>query len=399
MDRTDTVTKMVAILLFIALLAYIGVYVFRAASDTLQTTPAITMSVTDSTSATGIIIRSEQVIESAQSYIDITAREGSKVAVNSVVAVAYGNESALERSNRMHELETQIEYIQARLSDVSSSDDLTRRSGNILSAIRVISSVVSRHDFSELDSQSVDLTSLLFKDQGYSASESELQALKAELSSLRNSSSRDTKDIITESGGIFTSIVDGFEHLTLSDISGYGPERLLSLIKNGGQRSENAIGKVVTSSFWYYVAVMDQSHATALAAADTVALDFGRYYSGVISAQIESVGNDVDGQSVVIFRSGQSLADTLALRQVSADIVISEITGVRVPLKALHTDEETGRSYVYTVTGLQIEKKYVEIVYTTEDYYLVSSTGASALRAGNEIIVSGKDVYDGKIIG
>ena len=52
-----------------------------------------------------------------------------------------------------------------------------------------------------------------------------------------------------------------------------------------------------------------------------------------------------------------------------------------------------------TLTGMQAEKKYIEIAYETDEYYLVKvSEEARSLRVGNEIILSTKGVTDGKVL-
>lgn len=56
---------------------------------------------------------------------------------------------------------------------------------------------------------------------------------------------------------------------------------------------------------------------------------------------------------------------------------------------------------VYAVVGHQAEKKPVEIVREGSDYYLVTPTDNTTkkrLRAGDEIIVTATDLYDGKVV-
>ena len=98
----------------------------------------------------------------------------------------------------------------------------------------------------------------------------------------------------------------------------------------------------------------------------------------------------------------RALADTLAMRVVTITVVADTRSGIRVPKQALYTEmteEGEVRSYVFVRTGVQAEKKYVEILYEAEGFFLAAeATGANSLREGNEIIVSGKDLYDGKIM-
>jgi hypothetical protein len=48
---------------------------------------------------------------------------------------------------------------------------------------------------------------------------------------------------------------------------------------------------------------------------------------------------------------------------------------------------------------MQVERKNVDIIYTSDEYCLADISGdTDALRPGNEIIVSGDDIYEGKLL-
>lgn len=59
--------------------------------------------------------------------------------------------------------------------------------------------------------------------------------------------------------------------------------------------------------------------------------------------------------------------------------------------------DDTDRLCVFTVTGLQAERKKVSLIYAGEEYALVNSTGDDALREGNEVIAKAKALYSGKV--
>ncbi len=55
------------------------------------------------------------------------------------------------------------------------------------------------------------------------------------------------------------------------------------------------------------------------------------------------------------------------------------------------------RLCVFTMTGMQAERKIVELVFAGEEYCLLSSSGTDALREGNEVIVQARDLYNGRV--
>ena len=65
----------------------------------------------------------------------------------------------------------------------------------------------------------------------------------------------------------------------------------------------------------------------------------------------------------------------------------------------MQVDEETGESYVWVITAMQLERKDIDIIYTG-DGFCIASRGAAAnsLREGNTIVVSGRDLHEGKLM-
>ena len=84
-------------------------------------------------------------------------------------------------------------------------------------------------------------------------------------------------------------------------------------------------------------------------------LDFPQHYTGTVSATVMSKSEpDGSGKVAVVFACNAALSDTLAMRKTTADVVYSEHTGLRVPLKAVHMDDD-GQAFVYVVTAAQLD--------------------------------------------
>jgi hypothetical protein len=276
MERTDRLTKLVSLLLFIAMLAYIGFYILRSFSDQVQTAPAIKVTIQESSQASGIIIRDELVVESDMAYINVTAEEGKMIAAGDPVAVSYTSEEALSRANRIREIELEIERISTLLSGLASAEDLSTHDTAVKAALLDLSASIERHDLTELDSNSLKLSSLVFEGGNETVSEADLEALEFELSGLKASSVYDTVEIPAEKPGLFSAILD------VTNIS--GPR--YKFHQTGGYQSPpirppgrifNAIGKLICSYTWYFAAVMDEASAKSLYKGCSAHLDFGRF--------------------------------------------------------------------------------------------------------------------------
>ncbi len=399
MKRTDRLSKFIAILLFLAFAAYAGVYAVRSLRDTTVTAEAVAADFTLGGMANGIVIREETVLTSGEKYIDITARDGAKVSAGSALATSMRSEAGLERATRMHELELEVSRISAALDELDSAADLTTRDEALRTAVSALTASVARHELSGLDGSALNLRSLLFSPDAAGVSQSQLRALQRELDSLRSSSSSDAAVLTAERSGIFSTLVDGYESLSAEDLDGLTPASLQELMDSQGDTPAGAYGKLVTSYRWYYAAVMSEEDAGQLTVGRTATLNFGRYYGADIYAKVRSISEPEDGSVAVVFLCDTALADTLAMRCVPANVIFAAYSGIRVPAQAVLSEPASGEAWVWTVTAMQLERKSVELLYIDDDFALIAqSAAADALRAGNTVVVSGKDLYEGKVM-
>ena len=399
MKRTDRLTILIALLLFAAFLAYVAVYVTSALSLATVTAEAVTASVTLGGVASGVIVRDETVLTSGEPYIDVTVSEGERVAAGSVIATAVRGRQGLERVNRLHTLELEIERVSAALGELRRAGDVTNREAAQSAAARNLASAVTRHDTAAIDSLSLRLSTLLLDTGGEEVSAARLEALEREKQGLENSSDSDTEALTAEFSGVFSSTVDGYEHLTYELVAKAAPASLAELINEPRESPEGAYGKLVAGHRWYFAAVMSASDAANLTVGRSAALDFGRYGGNEIEGKILGVSAPEDGIVTVVFRCDTALADTLSIRAITATVVFESCSGVRIPARAVQTDEKTEETYVWTVTAMRLERKDVEVIYEAEDFVILSrGSGSDALREGNTVVVSGADLYEGKIM-
>lgn len=396
MKKTNTVINIAMAVLFVAMLVYLGVYIFQSTQEGYVTAPAVVVTVNESGQASGCVVREEQLVSSNKEYISISVDDGSEVACGGEIAIGVSSPEALERAGRARELETEIDYVSALLSSMNSASGVTEQDAAVRAGILELSAAVSSGDAGQLDSICTNLGSMLFSG-GATVTQSDLDALQAELRQLR-ASAGSSGSITAPAAGVFTTAVDGYESLRYADLDELTPDSVEALSGRKTAVANDVIGKLVTSKKWYFAAVMQQADADRLSPGGDATLDFGRHYSSGINATVLRISEPVDGQVAVVFACNTALADTLAMRETTAEVVYTEYTGIRVPLKAVHIDED-GSTYVYTITAGRLEKKPVEIIYQTGDYCLVARGAESnSLRAGNEIVVSGKDLTDGKVV-
>ena len=290
------------------------------------------------------------------------------------------------------------EYLRSLLSAADQAVGAMEHDTAVKNAVYQTSAAVNGHSTAALDNACVTLSSLLLS-TGADVSQSDLDALMAERRQL-NAGANDGV-IEAPEAGVFTAAVDGFEALTPDMLDGITPEGVRGFASEKQQVSADAFGKLITAKKWYYAAVMSAEDAERLSPGAETTLDFGRHSADALPATVRSISEPVNGEVAVVFTVKSGVAETAALRETGCEIVFSSYTGLRVPLRAIRfIDSDEGQvPVVYVITAERMEMKRVEILYRSEDYVILArGTGKDVLRAGNEVIVDGKGLEDGKAI-
>jgi len=397
MKRTDALTKAVSLLLFGALLAYLGIYIIRGTTNNVRTAPAVFVSLTENAVASGIVVRSESLIQSDEKYLSIVADSGQVVSVGEPIAVVYSGEEALARAAKIRELELKKQYISSVISGKSSAENLSDRDTSIKNSLITLAASAARHNAENLATASLSLGSLVIQNSEVNTTEVDLNLVNTELDSLKQSALSDTSAITASSPGLFSASPDGYEYITPDMLSGLTPSALQTLEDSPQKLADNVHGKMASTFEWFFAATISQTDAARLKVGQIATLDFGRYCSSLLSAKVLSLSSPSSDECTVVFRCTAATSEMLSVRLASAEIVFDAHEGIRVPKQAVLSDE--GGSYVYTLTGMQAEKKYITVVWETDEYFLSDvSPDAASLRAGNDIILTTEGLYDGKIM-
>lgn len=395
MKNTNVPIKIAGYLIFAALLAYLGFYGLKALDAPVRTAVAVGDSLEDTTRLRGIVVREEEVLSSVYNTVYISAREGLRVSGGSTLAEAFDTEEDLQRAVRIGQLTEQIARLESLGQTVDSSADLLVMDDAIREETAALRQAVARRDFYQVEDLVSQLRSrgiVAFRDSGEIGRN--LRACQEELELLRRQESGRSARITAPASGLFSTAVDGWEDLGTGSLKKLTVPELTELLQERRSAPEFALGKLVYGSKWYYAALMEREAADRLNPGMSVRLVFGRYYGEELEMQVESVSAMEDGLRTVLFSCGTNMTDVLGMRLQEAELIFSRSSGLRIPRRSLHVDE-AGNAFVYVQTGLQAEKKQVELLHDYGDDYLVIG---STLHAGDRVIVSARDLYDGKVI-
>ena len=419
MKQGKSFTTFVIIALAVVLAVYLGFYALRAFQDPYGTTLVYLYTVNDSVEADGLIVRREQVLPAQSGIVEITRAEGERVGVGQEVALVYQNSQAQSNQEQLDALELEIDLLEYAISQSGGVDSAARLDEDILQALVDLRAACALGDYADLEEQVLEIKSDVLK-RGYTYGDgltsadlsAQLQDLRNQRSALQQQSAFTTGRVTAPQSGTFSNLVDGYESLlTPESVFQLTPSSLAELIDNP-PAADSALGKLITSSRWYFAASLPGEAADRLSQGGVATLRFTGEFSRDVAVTVEQIGPAEGGQTLVIFSSDRYLSQITLLRHQTAELIFESWSGLRIPTAALRllqeeqTDEETGqvtqttRLGVYALVAGRVTFKEVEVLTEGEDYYVVRpvGTGRDALRAGEEIITRGLDLQDGQLL-
>lgn len=419
MKQGKSFTTFVIIALAVVLAVYLGFYALRAFQDPYGTTLVYLYTVNDSVEADGLIVRREQVLPAQSGIVEITRAEGERVGMGQEVALVYQNSQAQSNQEQLDALELEIDLLEYAISQSGGVDSAARLDEDILQALVDLRAACALGDYADLEEQVLEIKSDVLK-RGYTYGDgltsadlsAQLQDLRNQRSALQQQSAFTTGRVTAPQSGTFSNLVDGYESLlTPESVFQLTPSSLAELIDNP-PAADSALGKLITSSRWYFAASLPGEAADRLSQGGVATLRFTGEFSRDVAVTVEQIGPAEGGQTLVVFSSDRYLSQITLLRHQTAELIFESWSGLRIPTAALRllqeeqTDEETGqvtqttRLGVYALVAGRVTFKEVEVLTEGEDYYVVRpvGTGRDALRAGEEIITRGLDLQDGQLL-
>ena len=415
-------TKILLALVTLGVLAYFVIQAVRYFGDPLTTTMAYQYEVELSTALSGYVVRDELVLpDDTNGLLQQQRSEGERVSDGGTVALVYADASSTQLQDQMDSLRDRIEQLEYAQAAALGTEVSLKLDSQILQGIVDLRTAIAENRLDRAEEHGKDLRSLVLK-RDYTDADTEdlasqITSLQTELKTLQSQAAASIRRITAPRAGLYSAVVDGYETvLTPENVSSLTPSQLKAVQPDESVRSQ--VGKLVLGDTWYYAVIMDTDQARELEEEGCVTLRFVKSADQDLSVTVDSVSAEENGQVVAVFRGTTYLSRLTLLRQQSAQIIRRIAEGIRIPKEAIRTekvtvDEETGErtstamTGVYCMVGAEARFKPVEVVYSGDDFVLVTSTlteSASAsqekvrLRSGDEIIIAADDLYDGKVL-
>lgn len=391
MERSDSIIKVVAVLVFTAVMAYLGVSFVASYRNPLRTVNASGMELRDGLNTVGYLVRDEELLTASGSNIAVTVTEGAKLSSGQTVAIRYSGSTAMERAQQISEIQLKIRQLTA-LKNGKSEDELSKET------VIALAKAVASGDLAQLYEIEQDVDAYIISGTALATGneEAEIATLESQLRSLAQSASSDTGRVTAPFSGTFSFVTDGLESVNPTDLEGLTVSQFRALFASPKTVSGDAVGKLVRGIRWYYATEVDEANARKLTAGRNVKLVFSRNYSAELTMRVESVSLPEDGKCAVVFSSDRYMQDVAAIREASAEIVFETMSGIAVPREAVHLNEE-GQPICYVLEGITAHETDINILAESGDYYMVEATH-DGLREGDIIIVRATSLYDNAVV-
>lgn len=417
MKQGTVIVRIIIWVFFLGVLAYFGVYAWNALTDNTSTATLYTHTAEERIESTGWFFRDEVRLEESALRTEVLCAEGERVGKGDAVVRLYANNQGYELQQELDEAQTTLAGLQYILSRTGQSADTMALDEDIVDTFTSLRAAAAGGELDDLSDDADELRSLIFRrDYTYNGTDAltaQIDQVEARIDALTAQTGGAYETVKAPAAGLYSAQVDGYESVcTLAELEGIKPSDLDGLENKGQGANSSCVGKVITSSGWYFACNLTKEQARSVYEELKVTLRFADS-SREFVAEVISVSDEEDGRVTAVFFSHAYASQVTALRKQNVDIIIGSATGFRVPKRAVRVAED-GTLGVYRVSGAQAQWKAITILWEEEDYYLivqapkVDENGnvleltafekASRLRAGDSVIVKGEDIYDGKVV-
>ena len=392
--------EMVAIILLSALLVLdLGYHFVRSVSGNMETSPAKVSALCEKQSLNALLLRDEMPIAFSGDRYLVLCEDGERVQVGTELVWVYPDTAD---ADVIAALEVEL-YFEKMLADSAAAR---------LEKLR--DTVVLKLESKELEIENA-LTSgnLQLAKRG----EEELYALmllrerllgtvsldeavadnQKRIASLKNALGEPIAAVTSPAVGWFSATCDGYEDsLPFEEAMAMDQASLLSLFDE--QAKEAPKIKLILSHETYAVAAISEEDAREFSLR-------GRYDVTLDGVSLEMILQKTVFQNqsdrVALVFSTTALSQTVSLRRISpCSLVLREHEGFKIPVSAITSED--GVLGVYILKGFRVEFREISMIYRDGNIAVCAReftpSAYRALAENDNVIIKGKDLYDGKIV-
>lgn len=405
---------LLSVILSIIVIWYIMYHLFSGVDKKVETTPAVMSTVNTDIMLEAYIIRDETVLRAnSAGGVNYLFSDGEKVGAGSVVANIYSGTGAAEVSDRILQIDRNIEVLEnSAVANDSTLTDSGMIDKKIYELFYVMRDKIEDGDVEYALYKKDELLTYINKrqliTQNNKSYEQQIIALKEERDRLVGQLIHLEENVSVAKSGYFYSSVDGYENIfdisKIPDLTIDGYNALVNsdpVIYNGS----NVVGKIVNSNEWYIVSSVGKNERNKFTEGESYNIVFPYNSDVSVKMELQKILRDNGADSMVLVFKTDYMPDGFNyLRKQNIQIVDQSYTGYKVPVNAVRVVD--GVRGVYILSGNTVLFKEITVLTEQDGFFIVKEQPIylddelyyKKLGLYDMIIVSGKDLYDGKII-
>lgn len=409
--------NIVAFLVILLICVYVLAQCYTVLNVQFKMQTAVVSTVYDTIDAKALVVRDEQAVLSDGSSVTVPVlKDGEKVQQGGQIAMQFSSSENAQRYSKYLELTEKLQYYSDMESQaVGQVTDVESLDKAILSDINDYIRTVSNENIGRTSTYEESLNDKFTRRQllvGESIDFSSItSALGGEISALDIDSANPTGYLTAENSGIFSTYTDSLESsFDYSKVDELDIDTLNSYITSAEKAEPSqAIGKIIKSFDWYFCAVVDTSELAGLKNGRTMEVTL-KNSSDVYKCEIvKGAGDTPLGQekTVLVLKCNEVNSDITSLRLEDIQIRTAEYEGIKVPLDAVHIEDN--QKGVYVLVSSVVKWRPAEVLYTGENFAVLTYDNKNydeesknkgtenGIKLYDQIIIQGKELHDGKV--
>lgn len=411
--RRKIIGNLLIALLFLAVSSYIIFQFIRNNLNTYETDYATEIFLSDNTEVPVGIFKDERIIESsAQGAYRYLAKDGERVGKNEVLIGVYSSNDEISDFTLAESLKKDLEiYQKSNISKGSTQSNLNIIDDGCKENYLKMLIELSKGDYDSAATEGMN--SLIYMNRRLISSgkisnfNNVITDLTLRINALEGGNKDVVKYISADRSGYFFKEADGYEDtFSVSALDSMTVSEFNDLINSKPEAvSSNAVGKLCTEFKWNFACAVSADTAAQYTPGASYTVMFTLNSETPINAKLDKIVQTPRAESSLLVFSSTEFPEGFNYRRIQNIILnFNNYEGVRVPTEAVRViDGETG---VYVIAGNKIEFRTIDIIYSSGIYYIsaidaegtVSEKGHKRLGVNETIIISGKDVYEGKAV-
>ena len=383
--------------------------------------------ISDTVEADGVLLFDESYV-AGSGNLGYLAADGERVSAGTAVAELYSNASQASLRLQLNQLNDQIDLLQK--SQNTSALQLDTLLKERSSALYDLLDTLDDSDYEAVDDDAnayLLAQNKLWVITGEVASFSDqITALTQQAATVQSQLGNPSQITAPQTGYFIRSSSSGRLNAGSADILALDAANLKAYVDSSPEIAlDGCAGKIVSGFTWYYAGVCSAKQAEKLLGRDgkpltkSVEIRFPGQVETPLKAKVSEVNIDAENDIARFVLSCEIInGDVLRLNCADAQIIVGRNTGLRVPAAAVHYLKEDGseaegqgENYipgVYVKYGNlarfcridPVDDAHPQITDGDDLIVLPSGTAGSVsqVRLYDEIIVSGQNLYDGKLL-